>query len=351
MRVIAVVAVGIGWVLQHQAHADTVDYEIVFDATWSLQTHPQDFPPSPHFSGLIGGTHGPDVTFWELGGIATRGIESMAETGSKSQLTQEVTAAIGAGTAFGLISGGGIGRSPGSVRTTFSVDAEYPLVSLVSMIAPSPDWFVGVSGLNLLDGNHWHNEVVVPLIPYDAGTDSGLTYTSANADTVPREPIFVLTEPFEPDTPLGTFTFRLRTGDLDASGELDFADFDLLASEIQVGSNDSRFDLNKDDSVDAADLDYWRGRLFGTLPGDLNLDRFVDGVDFNLWNDHKGGPAGLATGDANGDGMANNEDFALIEANLFSSAFSAPANVPEPSGGVLFLIWLLAALSLFQRRR
>jgi hypothetical protein len=32
-------------------------YRLTFNATWSAQTHPNDFPPSPHFSGLIGMTH------------------------------------------------------------------------------------------------------------------------------------------------------------------------------------------------------------------------------------------------------------------------------------------------------
>lgn len=45
------------------------------------------------------------------------------------------------------------------------------------MIDPSPDWFVGVSRLELcLDNGSWVESKVLDLFPWDAGTDSGPTY-------------------------------------------------------------------------------------------------------------------------------------------------------------------------------
>ena len=97
----------------------------------------------------------------------------------------------------------------------------------------------------------------------------------------------------------------------------DQGDVDALSAAIRVGSGDPRFDLNGDGSVDGEDRDYFLGRLVGTLPGDANWDKLVDGQDFNLWNDHKGQPAGWASGDFTGDGIADAADFAVIEANRF----------------------------------
>ena len=186
----------------------TAEYTARFDATWSAATHPTSFPGNAHFSGLIGGTHTSAVSFWAAGGIASQGMENMAEIGSKTPLDAEVQAAITAGTADGVISGGGISPSPGSVSVSFTMDQDYPLVTLVSMIAPSPDWFVGVAGLALFDNGNWVNEVVVQLLPYDAGTDSGITYTSPNQDTNPQDPIAVIvTPPAGNGVPFGTFTF------------------------------------------------------------------------------------------------------------------------------------------------
>ncbi len=137
-------------------------YTATFDATWSATTHA--VPADPHFSPLIGGTHNSLVTFWREGALASDGIKDMAERGRTSPLDTEVQAAIAAGTAQRILRGDGI-PSPGTTTIQFDISAEFPLVTLVTMVAPSPDWFAGVSGLNLLDGTRWLDERTVPLIP------------------------------------------------------------------------------------------------------------------------------------------------------------------------------------------
>ena len=187
-------------------------YELTFASTWSADTHPSDFPSNPHFSGLIGGTHDETVAFWTVGQLASEGIERMAETGNKTILQEEVEAQIANGHAEYVLSGGGIGTSPGTRVFTFTISQDYQLATIVSMIAPSPDWFVGVDSLDLFHDNQWTPELIIPLEPYDSGTDSGDTYSTPNVDTVPPEPIFVIEGyPFETEgtqPPLGTFTFR-----------------------------------------------------------------------------------------------------------------------------------------------
>jgi hypothetical protein len=187
-------------------------YEVTFDSTWDAGTHPVDFPRNPHFSPLVGATHSSRARFWMPGGPASAGIEAMAELGRTSPLDEEVRAAIAASTAYGLIQGGGIPRSPGQVSTQFEIGREQPLVSLVSMVAPSPDWFVGVDSLSLVEGGDWVAERVVTLYPWDAGTDDGATYTSPDADSQPRQPIRTLKRPPVAQggtvAPFGTFSFR-----------------------------------------------------------------------------------------------------------------------------------------------
>ena len=188
---------------------DSAAYSVVFNATWSVATHPRDFPRGAHFSPLIGAVHNDGVRFWASGETATAGIESMAETGGTSTLRSEIRARIPAN-ALSVISGPGLGTSP--ARTTISrvvVRVDHPLVTLVTMIAPSPDWFVGVSGLSLMDEfGQWVEEIEFTLYPYDSGTDDGTGYTSANADSSPKQPIRSLRgeAPFS-DAPIGTFTF------------------------------------------------------------------------------------------------------------------------------------------------
>ena len=186
-------------------------YRVTFEATWSNETHPYaNFPTTAHFSRLVGATHNANVTFWEVGGVASSGIESMAESGGTSTLSSEVEAQITNNNALAVLLGGNIPSSPGTATVeSFEVNQTFPLVTLVSMIAPSPDWFVGVSNLSLLDDQgNWVASKEVTLYPYDSGTDSGPDYTSPNDDTNPQEPISRIRGQFPfSDQPIGTFTF------------------------------------------------------------------------------------------------------------------------------------------------
>jgi hypothetical protein len=88
---------------------------------------------------------------------------------------------------------------------------DHPLVTLCSMVAPSPDWFVGVFGLSLIENGQWAKQVKIELYPYDAGTDSGVTFRSPDQVTVPRGVITRLNVyPIAQNgtvVPFGTFTF------------------------------------------------------------------------------------------------------------------------------------------------
>jgi spondin-1 len=72
------------------------------------------------------------------------------------------------------------------------------------MLDPSPDWIVGVSGLELcLPNCTWIENKVLNLYPWDAGTDSGPTYISPDQPTNPREVIKRIksTSPNDPRSP------------------------------------------------------------------------------------------------------------------------------------------------------
>ena len=71
----------------------------------------------------------------------------MAELGQTNALRSEINASdhVGAIIQTGLGSGG----TP-EVSVEFETTKDHPLVTLLSMIASSPDWFVGVSGCRCL---------------------------------------------------------------------------------------------------------------------------------------------------------------------------------------------------------
>ena len=188
---------------------ETASYQLTFNATWSKNTHPTDFPANPHFSGLIGMTHNMQTSLFKIGSLASQGIKEMAEKGNKSPLSQEIETKINAGTAGQLISGAGISESPSSVNLNFNINRSHSFVSIVSMIAPSPDWFIAIENINLLLPNgQWTDSKAIDVIAYDAGTDKGLEYTSADSANNPPELISVISAaPFISNAsvqPLGT---------------------------------------------------------------------------------------------------------------------------------------------------
>ena len=168
-------------------------------------------PSGEHFTTLIGAVHNDQVTFWSEGGTASAGIESMAEVGGTNALKTDITAAgSNAGTVIERI--GNIGATA-TVTADFTVTTAHPLVTLLTMVAPSPDWFVGVSGLSLLDAQgDWLASHTVDLFPYDAGTEEGTEFSLSNAATSPQGAIASIkgTGKFS-NQPIATLTFTRQS--------------------------------------------------------------------------------------------------------------------------------------------
>ncbi|MBE8163096.1 MAG: hypothetical protein HAW63_03830 [Bdellovibrionaceae bacterium] len=168
------------------ANADAT-YRVTFVANWTKSRFSTNFPEgNDHFSGLVGATHNSRVNFWREGKQASKGIEIVAETGSKTTFINEIEIQKSNNVAEFLLSGGGLsfGKGNGNISFEFDINRPHPLVTLISMLAPSPDWFVGVHDLSLLNSRgQWVESLEVNLPLYDAGTDLGRVFTSADEDS------------------------------------------------------------------------------------------------------------------------------------------------------------------------
>ena len=166
------------------AASQAVTYEVTFEGNWTTASTPGGVVSGAHFTNLIGGVHSNGVAFWEVGEKASPGVELVAELGSTGTFRDEVA---GNPHMRSVIEQGVSGGGTGSATFTINVTRAHPLVTLLSMIGPSPDWFVGVSGLSLLDGaDEWRQSYVVNLFPYDAGTEDGTEFSLNNPDTNPQ---------------------------------------------------------------------------------------------------------------------------------------------------------------------
>nr|AAL28538.1 HL01082p [Drosophila melanogaster] len=73
------------------------------------------------------------------------------------------------------------------------------------MFGPSPDWVVGISGLDLCTEDcSWKESMDFDLFPWDAGTDSGISYMSPNSETQPPERMYRITTMY-PEDPRAPF--------------------------------------------------------------------------------------------------------------------------------------------------
>jgi Spondin_N len=168
--------------------ADTATYRVTVRNHWTAAAFPTQFPSGAHLTGIVGATHGARVDFWSLGGLASPGIKDMAERGRKTPLLDEVANAIAAGSAEFALSGDGVALGVPEVTLLFNISTKFPRVTLVSMLGPSPDWFTGVGGVSLLGDGQWLQRLELPLRVYDAGTDDGTTFVSANVASNPAVP-------------------------------------------------------------------------------------------------------------------------------------------------------------------
>lgn len=180
----------------------TASYTVTFQGNWSAATHQTDFPTgADHFSGLIGMVHKVEATIFKEGELATSGIEDMAETGNNGDLQDEIDALVNSGLALNRVNGSGLGGGTEMTSVTIDVTEEFSLVTLVSMIAPSPDWFVAAENVALFQNGEFLENVTFNGISYDSGTDSGSSFNSGDDDTNPAENILLIA-----DAPLGNGT-------------------------------------------------------------------------------------------------------------------------------------------------
>lgn len=180
-------------ILEQCCACDEAKYELVFEGLWSRYTHPDDFPENywlARFSDIIGASHSNEFRMWQQNSFATEGVKELAETGSTRKLEAELKQ-VSSKTRT-IIKARELHYPTLNSKTSavFRTDRHHHLVSILSKLSPSPDWMVGISGLELCQSDcSWAAQRIVNLYLWDAGTDSGTTFNSPDAPSRPQEKI------------------------------------------------------------------------------------------------------------------------------------------------------------------
>ncbi|XP_031762782.2 spondin-1-like isoform X2 [Galleria mellonella] len=170
---------------------DEAKYEISFTGIWSRNTHPQLYPENdwvPRYSDMVGVSHSTDFVLWTPGSLVTEGMKDLAEHANTSKLEAEILEKVGDGVRTLIkAKGHGYRKMNNPALAIFRTDKIHHLVTVAIGLFPSPDWFLGVTRFELCqEDNTWLPERELNLFPWDAGTDSGVSYESPNIETFPQ---------------------------------------------------------------------------------------------------------------------------------------------------------------------
>lgn len=236
----------------------SVEYDITFSSVWSYTVDDPvngnsttSLPGNAHWSNLVGAVHNDQITFWEVGVLASPGIEDVAEVGSNTDFFNEVNAQINAPTPTAKTWLQKAVDPFDAIATATLTDVEFtdefPLVTLATMVAPSPDWFSGTSNYSMknTDGS-WKQTHTIEVFVYDAGTEQGMAYSTSNDPSMPLENIRSLRNMYMfNDNKIGDITFTLKTTlsntNFDSNKEFKMSpnpsNGNILISEMQNGNN------------------------------------------------------------------------------------------------------------------
>lgn len=169
----------------------TAKYRIIFYNFLSSTGRFRNIVPAGglNFSPLAAVTHDPRISLFTIRGFASSGLEAICENGNNAAFLDEARAAGGRVTSVV----GGDGVIPGGNRSYVEVNAtcDNSYLTVVSMIAPSPDWIVQINNFALVRRGRFIRWARGRLVAYDCGTDSGREFTDPANTTldIPTVPV------------------------------------------------------------------------------------------------------------------------------------------------------------------
>lgn len=178
-----------------------------YKVTFLNNLTPENFGSLIPFTGLVysplaGFSHSNRQSFFTVRGFANKRVEQVAETGINTKIIRFGRRLRNQGRGVLSVVDAGKPTMPGKATTLIlRVDCQHPFVTVLGMIAPSPDWIVQINNRNLFDTarGRFVERASGDLIAYDTGVDDGREFTapldlSLDLPTEPRKNIAPLVE-------------------------------------------------------------------------------------------------------------------------------------------------------------
>jgi hypothetical protein len=170
---------------------DFSDARYTVEVTGKWKTPEFAVPGGVHFTPVYGMIHNKETFLWKENTKASIGVENVAETGNPYPLVYEIDSAFAKGNSIALVAMTAP-QPTGSSKVNIYCTNSYSYISLETMLAPTPDWFTGLSGFNLFGNNRWVTDTTVNLYAYDAGTEDGDVFGYNNPASSPQQNVHIL---------------------------------------------------------------------------------------------------------------------------------------------------------------
>lgn len=168
-----------------------VKYRVTFTALWNVNTHPVNYPSDASFSPFIAYSHKASSDLFTVGLIAPESIRILAENGLLTRAGEDIDILRSSDRALDRTTGDGVSY-PRSSEAILGFDDAHTMATVLAKISPSPDWYVAATNVQLYSNGAWVDSLTVETAAYDAGSDMGTTFDSADQPTNPLSAISVI---------------------------------------------------------------------------------------------------------------------------------------------------------------
>lgn len=171
------------------------------------------------YSPLTGVSHSNRLSLLTVRGLASKAVATIAKSGDNEPFIKLANLfKRRTGYVKEVVSADGPTLSGGSTTLRLKVDCARPFITVIGMLAPTPDWIVQINNRNMFNvrRGQFTRGTSGTLIAYDGGVDSGGDFTDPKDATLdiltnPQENIAPLvedsTDPFMGQI-VGRFTIR-----------------------------------------------------------------------------------------------------------------------------------------------
>lgn len=169
-----------------------VKYRVTFTPTWTVNSHPVNYPANAQFSPFVTYSHKLDSDVFTVGLLAQAYFTGFAESGSTGALLEQIDVMRSSSHALDRAYGETV-TYPQVSEVILGFDDDHTYCSVLSKIEPSPDWFIAGTYVNLKSGGNWVDSLTVKTKAYDAGIDAGNNFNSPAQPQNPAQAVQLIT--------------------------------------------------------------------------------------------------------------------------------------------------------------